>query len=551
LAGKLRLLSGLILFIFVLGHFSNHALGIISLKVMNDALSYTISPWRTLPGTVLLLGALTTHAVLATWSLYKRRSFRMKIWEYLQLILGFTIPIFLAAHVLATRGFYEVYDIEKSYNFHLFGLWVGAPDDGIALGFGLLIVWIHACLGWHYWLRLKPWYQSVKPVALAFAVLVPTLALAGYISAGVNVLERSTDQDWVARLFHNLKIDGSILQNFVDSNERLIQFSLVSLILIILVIHALRSLIRMQKHSSGEKLNYRSLDLNTSRQLSLVPNISVLDQIRNANIPHASVCGGRGRCSTCRIRIDSGLESLPPPSAEESRVLSRISAAPNVRLACQLRANKALDITAMLNPDAAAREGFANPQREDGNEQEIAILFADIRAFTKLSESKLPYDVSFLLNRYFAAMGKAIEQSGGHLDKFIGDGVMALFGLNKTIEEGCADAIRATQKMSEKLEELNQTLANDLDEPLRIGIGVHCGTAIVGRMGYKETSSLTAIGDVVNTASRLESLTKELGAQTIISEKTVLASRTNLEDAEKQEVSIRGRQEPLTVYVIR
>lgn len=547
--GKLRLISGLILFVFVLMHFSTHALGIISLKAMNSALSYTISPWRTNIGTALLLGALTTHALLASWALYKRRSFRMKAWEIAQVVLGFLIPIFLSAHVLATRGFYQVFDIEKTYGFHLYGLWVATPYYGIMLGCAAAIVWVHACIGWHYWLRLKPWYQAIKPVALAFAVLMPTLGLAGYVSAGVRVLNLSKSQTWVEGLFKNLKVEAKTLQGFVFDNERLIQASIIGLILLILATHAVRNLIK--RRVNAERINYRSLDLNVSRQLSLEAGTSVLDHIRNANIPHASVCGGRGRCSTCRIRIDAGLDTLPPPSAEESKVLERISAAPNVRLACQVKTNKPIDITAMLNPEATAREGFPNTQSEDGSEQEIAILFADIRAFTKLSETKLPYDVSFLLNRYFASMGKAIEQSGGHLDKFIGDGVMALFGLNKSIQEGCADAILATQKMSEKLEELNKSLANDLDEPLRIGIGVHSGTAIVGRMGYKETSSLTAIGDVVNTASRLESLTKELSAQTIISEETVLNSGMNLGHAEIKDVTVRGRQEKLSVYVVK
>jgi len=515
---------------------------------MSSALSYTISPWRTAPGTILLVGALVTHAVLASWSLYKRRSYRMKLWEFLQILLGFLIPMFLAAHVLATRGFYEFFDIEKTYAFHLFGLWVSSPYYGILLGCGLLVVWIHACIGWHYWLRLKPWYEAIKPILFAFAVLIPALALAGYISAGLRVMRLSQDQSWSERLFRNIKVEGDVLLSFVSTNERIIQLSVVTLVLLVLFINTIRHLIATRLNA--EKINYRSLDFNVTRQLSLIPNISVLDHIRNANIPHASVCGGKGRCSTCRIRIDAGLEDLPPPSAEESRVLNRISAAPNVRLACQLKTKKTLDITAMLNPDAAAREGFPNTQSDDGSEQEIAILFADIRAFTKLSESKLPYDVSFLLNRYFAAMGDTIEQSGGHLDKFIGDGVMALFGLNKPIEEGCADAIRATQKMAQKLDELNQSLADDLDEPLRIGIGVHSGTAIVGKMGYKQASSLTAIGDVVNTASRLENITKELGAQTVISEKTVRQSGMTLENAEKHEVTVRGRKQPLTVYVI-
>ncbi|WP_317055243.1 adenylate/guanylate cyclase domain-containing protein [Roseovarius rhodophyticola] len=545
---NLRIISGLILFVFVLGHFINHALGIISLKAMNDALSYSIAPWRTYTGTILLLSALITHAVLALWSLYQRRSYRLKTWEYLQIILGFFIPIFLAAHVLSTRGIYEVFGIEKAYGFQLYALWVASPYYGILLAVGLLTVWTHACIGWHYWLRLKPWYQYIQMLAFAFAILVPALAAAGYVSAGLSVTRLAQNQSWVERLDRNIDTDRQIILNFISDYEVATQLTVISLVILIVGFNIFRRV--MSRRGNKEKLNYRSLNLKNKQQVNLRQGISVLDHLRSANIPHASVCGGKGRCSTCRVRIDVGLENLPPPSLEESKVLSRIAAAPNVRLACQLKPDKGLDITAILSPDVGANTGYATYSGEDGQELQIAILFADIRAFTKLSEAKLPYDVSFLLNRYFAAMGDAIEQTGGHLDKFIGDGVMALFGLNKSIERGCADAIRATQKMAEKLEELNDALAGDLDEPLRIGIGVHTGTAIVGKMGYKRTSSLTAIGDVVNTASRLENATKELGVQTIISEKTVLYSGMTLPHAEQHEVTVRGREQPIKVYAV-
>src|SRR5690606_12379662 len=110
-----------------------------------------------------------------------------------------------------------------------------------------------------------------------------------------------------------------------------------------------------------------------------------------------------------------------------------------------------------------------------------------------------PYDVVFVINQYFGAMGRAIESSGGRLDKFIGDGVMALFGVERGLEAGCRDAVAAARAMAEALRQLNQHLRHDLREPLRMGIGIHAGPAIVGEMGYRAATSLTAIGDAVNT----------------------------------------------------
>ena len=167
-------------------------------------------------------------------------------------------------------------------------------------------------------------------------------------------------------------------------------------------------------------------------------------------------------------------------------------------------------MTPLLPPLALAADGPRRVDFAQGSEREIAILFADIRGFTALAEGRLPYDVVFVLNRYFAAMGRAIEQAGGRVDKFIGDGVMALFGIEarrrgglpRGAGRGAADVAAARRAQP--------SLRAELDEPLRIGIGIHAGPAIVGEMGYGNAAAITAIGDAVNTASRLETLTKEL-----------------------------------------
>jgi adenylate cyclase len=271
---------------------------------------------------------------------------------------------------------------------------------------------------------------------------------------------------------------------------------------------------------------------------------------RAAGIPHAAVCGGRGRCSTCRIRINAGLETLPLATVEESKVLERIHAGERVRLACQVRPNGDLDVTPLLPPTATPRDGFWRPLHLAGREQEIAILFADLRSFTRFAETKLPYDVVFVLNRYFEAMGRAIERAGGRVDKFVGDGVMALFGIDRGPEGGCRDALVAARAMIAELQGLNQALVHDLDEPLRVGIGIHAGPAIVGEMGYGSTKSVTAIGDSVNTASRLEALTKTYDAQLLVSDVVVSYAGVGLGGHESCNVEIRGRREPLKVWIV-
>jgi adenylate cyclase len=288
-----------------------------------------------------------------------------------------------------------------------------------------------------------------------------------------------------------------------------------------------------------------------NRVIHVPSSTSVLEASRMAGIRHASICGGRGRCSTCRIHVVGDASCVPPPSEQELQVLKRVGASPNVRLACQLRPSGAVTVTPLLPPTATVRDGLPNAASEaQGNEREIAILFADIRGFTRLAEHKLPYDVVFLLNRYFAEMGRAVELNGGYVDKFIGDGVMALFGLHADINRACRQAVDAAAAMSLRMVELNRAMAADLAEPLRIGIGIHSGTAIVGEMGFGRASSMTAIGDAVNTASRLESQCKDHGCELVVSEIVMERAGLCYEAYPRHEVEIRGRQNKIVVYAI-
>ena len=242
--------------------------------------------------------------------------------------------------------------------------------------------------------------------------------------------------------------------------------------------------------------------------------------------------------------------SVDPAGEDELRVLRRIGATSNVRLACQLRPRGAIEVTPLLPPFAHPADGRRRINLAQGSEREIAILFADIRGFTALAESRLPYDVVFVLNRYFATMGRAVEAAGGRVDKFIGDGIMALFGIEHGAQAGCRDALAAARLMSARLGELNASLRAELDRPLRIGIGIHCGPTIVGEMGYGNAAAITAIGDAINTASRLESLTKNFACELVVSEQTVSRAGLDLSAFPQYEIEVRGKREILAIRTL-
>ena len=166
----------------------------------------------------------------------------------------------------------------------------------------------------------------------------------------------------------------------------------------------------------------------------------------------------------------------------------------------------------------------------DGRKLVVCVLFSDIRGFTTLSEHMPAEAVVALLNRYFSRMTQAVHRHEGTVDKFIGDGLMAFFGAPNQLEAPAANAFAAARDMLASLDQLNAELMAEGRAPLAIGVGLHCGEAVIGHIGSAERHAYTAIGDTVNTASRLESLCKDLGYPVLCSQTVAdeLASREGL-----------------------
>jgi adenylate cyclase len=539
---RLRLVSGLVMFAYVTTHFVNHSLGLISVEVMDRELHRIYQYWGSPLGGLILYGAFATHYCLALRALWLRRSLKMPAAEATQLILGFSIPFILTDHVLQLRVADTFYGSNYGYySTVLYVYFVTWPARGVLQFAVLVIAWIHAMIGLRFWLSVKPWYERWQPALYAFALLMPTLAILGALEGGREVVAMAADPDWVAELAQTHPRPAPQDVAIIDQMVVWLRYAFLTMLLAVLAARVARWHWEQRRHGVV------GLTYPSGRLVRIVRGVSVLEASRMAGIPHASLCGGRGRCSTCRIKVAGPKEAIPPPAAEEVKVLQRVGAAPDVRLACQLRPRGDLRVTPLLPAAARARDGFRRPDYLHGAEREIVILFADLRGFTKLSENKLPYDLVFMLNQYFAEMGHAVEAAGGRIDKFIGDGVMALFGLDSGLEAGCRDALVAAKDMALRMQSLNRALIHDIAEPLRIGIGIHAGHAIVGQMGYGTAVSVTAVGDSVNTASRVESLTKTYACELVVSQAVVLGAGIDLGAAPSHDIEIRGRVERLTV----
>jgi len=540
---RLRLWSGCVLFVYVTLHLANHALGLVSLDAMDAGRVWFVALWRNPLGTAVLYTAFVIHPLNALWSIYRRRTLRMPAWEATQLLLGLTIPALLASHFVGTRLAHDWYGQEDNYHRIALTFWQLRPWVGLKQSIVLIVAWIHGCIGLHFWLRLRVWYSRVAPALLATAVLLPTLALLGFADGGREAARLAREPGGAARLLQNSpRLGPAQAATLARVEEGLAAGYAGALVLTLLARSARRFYTRRWR---AIRVAYEG-----GREVLVPIGYSILEASRFGQIPHASVCGGRGRCSTCRVQVLAGIDAIPASSAEERRVLDRVGVPPGVRLACQSRPTGDVTVRLLLPATARASDGFARPRSVAGAEQEVTILFADLRRFTTLAERRLPYDVVFFLNRYFETVGRAIDGAGGITNQFTGDGVMALFGVDADPREGCRRAVMGAHAMVEGIARLSAAMKEELDEPLRIGIGIHTGPAVVGRMGYGGTIYLTAVGDTVHVASRFQDLTKQYHAQLVISEEVAERAGLDVSTLTRHEVTVRNRAEPVAIRVI-
>ena len=285
-----------------------------------------------------------------------------------------------------------------------------------------------------------------------------------------------------------------------------------------------------------------------------VPNgQTLLDVSVRHRIPHLHQCGARGRCTTCRVQILDGLSHVSAPSPLEQKVASQRGWDEFTRLACQTRVHGDVVIRRLLdNPqdiivlDLDELHGVA---AGEGKELDLAILFSDIRNFTTHSEQNLPYDVVHLLNRYFTLAAEPVLNNNGFIDKYIGDGILAAFGTrDESPTSTCRNAVRAALGMQDAAHRLCPVFEREFNMSLRIGIGIHFGTVILGRIGHPGKRQLTVIGDTVNTASRIEGMTKELDVPILVSESVVAHLPGALRLGPPIETSLKGRAESIRLY---
>lgn len=509
LTRNLSLISGLILFVFAATHFLNHAVGLFSLEFMDQVQGWRLAVTRSWPGVIILAAALVIHIVFGLLKLLGRRTLRLPAWELMQLALGVAIPFLLLPHILDTHVAHSLFGVQDSYLYELARLW---PLSAMSQSLLLVIVWTHGCLGIHHWLKVKNWYRALQPLLLLIAIAIPLAALAGFVVSGRAVAGLISDTAMAEQMRALTHWPNSFDDDALTSLSRTLRIGFAVVVGLVVIAIAVRRLTMLAApkiavtYSDGPKI-----------QSPVGPTL--LEISRDNGIAHTSDCGGRARCGTCRVRITEGAATLPAPSFAERFTLARVKAPQDARLACQIRPTAALTVLRLVQ--AGETTSVAQPVAADaddtGTQRPLCLLYLRLRDIDDIARDRLAYDLVFILNEFFAAAGAAIDENHGWVDKFLGDGLLAVFGQRRGLAQGARDALHAARAIDRALDRLNEKVAAEVGHPVRASIGVHAGSFVVGRIGIGKTSVVSVVGLGIDVAQRLAGFAETKGWQIALS----------------------------------
>lgn len=280
---------------------------------------------------------------------------------------------------------------------------------------------------------------------------------------------------------------------------------------------------------------------------------NVLEALVEAGLPITHLCGGKARCSTCRVIVFEGLAQLSKRTEKEYAMAQRLGFPNEIRLACQTTASAPVTLRRLVLDDDDAemasqigKHGFRGPI---GREVEIAVLFADVAGYTTMAEALPPYDIVHLLNRFFTGASAVIGANSGRVDNYMGDAILALFGVDDE-PLPAAGAIRAGLGVLDVARNLNRYVERIYGRSFAVRVGVDYGEAVFGLLGAEDTARETAIGDVVNVASRLESANKDVGTDMLVSEAVFEACANEVNFGRSFGLDLRGKVGRVTAHEV-
>jgi len=476
----LRLTSGIVLFTYVTLHLSCHALGLVSLDLAERALRVTVVLWHSPPGTLLLYGAAAVHVCLALLAVYDRRTLRMPPLQGLRIVLGVTMPLALIGHFIATRYAFERFALAAEYSRVVVGLWANGTS-GLALGL-LAPGWIHGCLGLRYAFGHRRSWQRWKLVLFAAALLLPVFAAVGFVT-----MARELD----------VRRSGTVPTAPQDATLREArEGALVVYLALIAFVGVGRSWRSVAERRAGSIVWIEY----PQRTVSVPRGWTVLEASRSFGIPHAAMCGGRARCTTCRVRVVRGASHCPVPAADERRVLERI--APNdpaIRLACQLRPTADIAVEPLVSVATSAARAAPQPSQAAAD-HDAALLLVDVRLDPgDAATSAAAHDTLHALARAFAIVDAAAAAAAVEPHRHSASSWLLVFR-GEDRAAAVARALAVAERIACDAERLAAALGSELGLAMRTALVVHVGRIAVGAIGPGATAVAGAPIDAVEKA---------------------------------------------------
>jgi adenylate cyclase len=517
-------------------HLANHALGLISLDAAEAGLKVALVVWHSWPGTLLLYGAFVFHFCNALWAIYEMRTFWMPPAELLRIVLGFWLPIALIGHVAATRIAFELFNQSSTYSLVIGNLWAsGLPGWQIGL---LAPGWIHGCLGLHFVFNRRLFYIRLRYILFAAALLLPVLSAVGFLMMG-RELVAATLRDQVPIDYYN---SATALQRaaLLHWRNNLMLIYLIT----VAVIFCARSVRNIVERRRGLLISISY----PGRSVRVPRGWTVLEASRAFRIPHASMCGGKARCSTCRIRVIEGSVACPSPHLNEFKTLQQIRAGSDVRLACQLRPKG--DVTVIpLVVGERVHASVRGMQYSDN--RDVVVLLCNFSNRSALSERQMPQDALYIQGTYLTNVCEVIQTASGVVISVQPDSILALFGLHHGLKQAALLSLQAAADIGRTIKDINQKLVRSWSAGIDFAVTAHAGHAAVREIDSGPYPVVIAVGEAIEITNDLHRATAQLGADArpfTISETVYAAAGISAGSGDEVLREMPASPVPLTVY---
>jgi adenylate cyclase len=350
--------------------------------------------------------------------------------------------------------------------------------------------WIHGCLGLHFAFNRRLFYIRLRYILFAAALLFPVLFAVGFLMMGRELVAATAREKMPVNYYNT----ANPLQRAAILQWR--NNLMVFYVIMVTVTFGARTVRNIVERSRRQLISISY----PGRSVRVPRGWTVLEASRAFHIPHTSMCGGKARCSTCRIRVLQGADACPPPHPKEIATLEQILASSDIRLACQLRPKGDISVV----PLVAGEHGYVGSRATQYSDtRDLVVLTCDFPNRSAVSETQMPQDALYIQRTYLVDVCKVIQAMNGALIAIEPDAISALFGLHYGINQAARLSLQAAAEIERTMRDLNVRLGRAWPGRLDFAVTVHAGPTMIHEIGSVTAPSIMAIGEAMEATNHL------------------------------------------------